>query len=278
MKATYAVRRRLVKEPLWLLIGTLLTFVAVVAGLAMSEQGVRLPWQKAETVASTNNTITYVYDDNEERWVVSVESIPLPNNPDGTTPPKSNTIIINIKANDPVKLIAIDEAIIKQGNEPLLEINGHDSGLFGELNIAKLVFDKVDAETLTVDNTTAVKVELQNVAADDNELDIDIDVVNVVRAGRGGTSVLFLGTSQSALFDESKILSGLSSSDIVNLLEITKDGLRVDRIRILGPSSGTGFIEKIIVTRTSVFGDILVDNVNINELVLKDVSLDDSVP
>lgn len=54
-------------------------------------------------------------------------------------------------------------------------------------------------------------------------------------------------------------------------------GLRVDRIVIVGPPGSDGFIEHLIVRQTSVFGKIDIEDVEIQNLILKDVTLDDGL-
>ena len=228
----------------------------------------------AEDEGAKATYITYSYNEAEEKWERNDITVSLPNNPDGTIPKSSNTLIIRIKENDPVKLILIAEAVVKGGNEPIFEINGHDTGGSGKLNIANLVFEKVDAKKLEID-ADVVHVDIENVAAEDNELDLDLEVVNVVRAGRGGTSVLLIGVTESDILREIEFVSDLTK--IEKLIDTKGEGLRVDRIRILGPSSGTGFIENLIIRRVSVFGNIEVRDVDVNNLILKDVSLDDSI-
>jgi hypothetical protein len=216
-------------------------------------------------------TTTYSYDEEQERWVKSVLEQELAANPDGSYPKGSNTLIIRIDENDPVKKIVIAEALIIRGNEPLLEIAGHDTtGTTGKLNIGTLTIKKVDAEELDID-ADVVRTSIANVAAEDNELDLDLEVVNVVRTGRGGPSSLYIGINPG---DD---LPDLTDDPRVSFSTRDKKGLRVDRIRILGPDTGTGFIETLTVRDSSVFGRIEIKNVEVQELVLQDIFLDDTL-
>ncbi|MBI2917274.1 MAG: hypothetical protein HYY01_04695 [Chloroflexi bacterium] len=224
--------------------------------------------------AAMDRTTTYKYDPVAERWVRSEETVRLPPNQDGTQPQGSNTIVIELRANDPVKEITIDEALIIGGTQPLLEIAGQ-SGQFGsgKLRICTLTFDTVEAERLDID-ADVVRVKIENVVAEDNELDLDLEVVNVVRCGRGAASVLKLGVVHT-LDDKDSNNNGNGDGPRVSKRG-RETGLRVDRIRILGPQSSVGFVENLTVIRSSVFGRIEVRDVEIQELVLKNVSLDDS--
>ncbi len=219
------------------------------------------------------NTTTYYYDVENETWIKDIESVSLPDNPDGSKPKPSNTVIIRLDANNPVKQIVVLDGLVMGGTEPILEIAGHDTGGSGELNIGTLLLKKVDANRLDFDNTDAVDVQMSNVVAQDNELDMDVDVVNVVRAGRGGPSSLFIGATRSVLYS---ILDLNLIPD--NFVPPNETGVRIDRLRILGPSSGDAFVERIVILHSSVFGTINVKDVNIHDIILQDVTLDDSSP
>lgn len=252
---------------LYLLQICLVTAVALAALLAGCGPG-----------AASASLTTYHYDAEKEAWLKDVQSVELQPNSDGTQPEGGNTVIIRLDANNPVKQIVVFEGLVIGGSEPRLEIAGHDTGGAGKLNIGTLLLRRVDADKLDVDNTDVVRVQMDNVVAHDNELDVDVDLVNVVRTGRGGASNLFVGILQSDLAD---FLKGAGIPDLdslpANPVTSRETGVRVDRIRILGPSSGEAFVERIIILNSSVFGTIHVHDVDIQDLILKDVSLDDSV-
>lgn len=231
-------------------------------------------------------TTVYRFDPDREFWVKTVYEVELPNHPDGTRPRGSNTLIIRLDENNPVKQIIVNEALVikdssSSNTSPLFEISGHDSesaGATGKLHIGKLLIRKVDAERLDIDDTKVVRLDINNVVAKDNEFRVDVDVVNVVRTGRGGASSLFIGTSRKEIAETALSLMKLPDDLDEFLSETQENGLRVDRIRILGPNSGQGFIEKLVVFRTSVFGEFRVRDVEVQDLVLRDISLDDSNP
>ncbi len=225
-------------------------------------------------------TSTYTFDPVEEQWVKSVKTISLPPNPDGSQPQGSHTVIIRLDAGNPIKTIWVEEALVigVSGGTPLLELDG-DPNFSGTstIRICTMVLQKVDAEELEVHDTEVVRVTLENVVAEDDELDIDVEVVNVIRCGRGGSSTLFVGVSREGLID--RISGFLSFEELEVGVDIPSNdtGVRVDRIRILGPDSGEAFIENLIIRRTSVFGKIEVKDVKIKDLFLIDVTLDDDL-
>ncbi len=241
----------------------LLPVVVVVSVLAMA----------ATEQRPADTTTTYHYDAEKETWLKDVVSVSLPDNPDGTRPKGSNTVIIRLSQNNPVKQIIVVDGLLIGGTEPILEIAGHDTGGSGEINIGTLLLKKVDANKLNIHDTDAVRLETTNVVAKDNELDIDVNIVNVVRTGRGGASSLFIGAARSNLapFLDLNLLPE-------NFIPTNETGVRADRLRILGPSSGTAFVERIIFVHSSVFGRIEVKDANIQDIILRDVTLDDATP
>jgi hypothetical protein len=228
----------------------------------------------------------YHYDKAREVWVRDVQTVDLVDGPEGAAsgdsaaspaapgPEGSNTVIIKLDHDNPVKQIVIFEALItgRGAFDPRLEIAGHDTGGSGRINIGTLLFKQVDAEKLKID-ADVVRLQMQNVVAEDNELDIDIEAVNVVRTARGGPSTLFIGFRRA---DLDRILDRDLTSIADTVFPVNETGVRVDRIRILGPSSGTAFVERIIILRTSVLGQIEVRDVKIQDLILRDVTVDDS--
>ncbi|MBI2829859.1 MAG: hypothetical protein HYX81_01725 [Chloroflexi bacterium] len=257
-----------------IILGTVKVFAAfflaftVVVGIAASQQD-----------EPKDTTVTYYFDPVKEEWLKTVGEVAVPQNPDGTYRKPTNTLIIRVQQNNPVQEIIIVETVVVGGTDPLLEINGRDTsvpGSTGVLRIGTLTFKKVDAEELDIDDTDAVRITTTNAVAKDNELKIDVDIVNVVVVGRGAASSLFLGATRKEISRIQEILAG----DFVfnhNVVASTQTGMRVDRIRILGPESGTGHIERLTVANTSVFGEIQVRNVKVQDIILQDVSLDDDL-
>ncbi len=220
-------------------------------------------------------TTTYRFDPINEEWVKTVETEKLPANPDGSQSEGSHTIIIQLDDDEPVKGIWIEEALIDgSGLSPLLEVRGrHTTTSSGKIVICNLLLQKVDAERLEIDEAYVARIELINVVANDDELDIDVEIKNAIRCGRGGASVLFLGVGRQELVD--KIVDIDDVFDFPQGLPERETGLRVDRIVIVGPYGGNGFIEHLIIRQTSVFGKIEIEDVEIQNLILKDVTLDD---
>lgn len=125
-----------------------------------------------------------------------------------------------------------------------------------------------------------VRLDSFNVLAKDDELDVEVKPVNVVRCGRGANTVLAIGIDRKDL--DVGFADNGNGSDVSRLFEILgkekESGLRVDRVRVLGPEGKTGFIENLIVLRTSVFGRIEVRDVKIQHAILDSVTLDDLSP
>ncbi|MBI4267487.1 MAG: hypothetical protein HY662_01730 [Chloroflexi bacterium] len=224
---------------------------------------------------------TYTYDAVAEKWVRSAFSTPVPTGTDGRPQrPASHTIEIRLDGDNPIKEIIIQETLVinpgdVSGN-PLFEIIGHDTGGSGKINIGELTIKEVDAERLKID-ADVVATNIQRVAAQDNELDLDLDAVNVVRTGRGGVSSFFLGVSRRETLTKFSTLPDEFTGERNRGLTADEAGLRVDRIRIIGPSSNsTAFVERLTFMQSSVFGEIRVRDVAIQELILKDIFLDDS--
>lgn len=218
-------------------------------------------------------TTSYRFDPINEEWVKTVETEKLPPNPDGSQPEGSHTIVIYLDEDEPIKGIWIEEAlIIGDESGSLLEVRGrHSATSSGKIVICNLLMQKVDAEELEID-AKVTHVEFINVVVDDDELDIDLEVKNVIHCGRGGASALFLGVGRRELAD--KIDDIDEFFEFPEGLPRRETGLRVDRIVIVGPSGSDGFIEHLIIRQTSVFGKIEVEDVGIQSLTLKDVTLD----
>ncbi len=258
----------------WAVLGISSMLVVVLAVVV-----VLAAWVQARP--SIDDLTIYRFDPVREQWVKTVVKTATPDNPDGSQPSSHHTIEIYLDEDNPVKSILIEEALIidkSGGTGPLLEIIGHDpsGGGDGKINIGTLAFIEVDAEELEID-ADIMRLSMENVVAEDDELDLDLDIVNVVRIGRGASSTLFLGISRQSLQEK----FGTASQDLDldrRRRGVTgrETGLRVDRIRIIGPDSGTGFVELLVILQSSVFGKIKVDDVKIQDLILEQVSLDHS--
>lgn len=220
---------------------------------------------------------TYNYDAEEERWVKTVKSEPVPDIPDGPVRKGSNTIVIQLDENNPVKEIVIEEALVIGGTEPLLEINGSAvAPATGKINIGTLAMLTVEAKQLEID-ADVVRTDISNVVAKDNELDLELNAVNVVSTMRGAASSLFIGVNREDREYRLEISKTINDVNLSRGGATRENGIRADRIRILGPSSGTAFVELLIVKQSGVMGKIDVDKVAIQDLILHRVSLDDGV-
>jgi hypothetical protein len=230
--------------------------------------------------AATDTVTTYSFDPAQERWVKINHSVRLPSNPDGSQPRSSHTLEIQLDDDNPVKAIWIEEALIIDDGDgdggSLLEIDGDPNSSDSTIRICNLVLHKVDAEELEIDDTEVVRLDAVNVVGEDSELDIDVEVVNVIRCGRGGASTLFLGVRREDLIDKiANVILRTEDREILRGIPRRETGIRVDRIRIEGPSDGDGFIEHLVIRHTSVFGKIEIRDVEIQNVLLMDVTVED---
>jgi len=189
----------------------------------------------------------------------------------------SSTITASLLPNEPVKEIAAREVLLAGSlQEPTLEIAGRDdpaAGTTGRIVICKLVLRKVDAGDLA-----AVNVEINSLSAVDiavpNPLLVALNgLVNpglVVDCGRGGTAVLALGV-ESLEQGDLQAETGQGPTAAVNTEG--REGVRLNQLRILGPPGAEGFIETLVMERSSVFGRIELRNLQIKELVLDNVTV-----
>jgi|GEM_PF-2542160 len=223
-----------------------------------------------------NRTITFEYDRAKEKWVKTENAVALVPSADGTRPRGSNTVIIRLNEDDPVKKIKIENALVKGGTEPILEIAGQTDalGTRGRINIGVLSFTLVDAERLKIHDTDVVQLTVSDTVVEDNELDIDVNAVNVVRVARGAMTIITIGTRDPSTL---AITSG-GDAIVLPSEDEAAGGIRIDRIRILGPQGKTAFVEKIEIIDTGVMGNIEIRDLRVQDIVLSQVSLDDSVP
>lgn len=189
----------------------------------------------------------------------------------------SSTITAQLLPNEPVKEVAGREVLlVGSPQEPSLEIAGQDdpaAGTTGRIVICKLVLRKVDARELA-----AVNVEVNSLSAVDiavpNPLLVALNgLVNpnlVVDCGRGGIAVLALGV-ESLEQGDLQAETGQGPTAAVNTEG--REGVRLNQLRILGPPGAEGFIETLVLERSSVFGRIELRNLQIKELVLDSVTV-----
>jgi hypothetical protein len=194
----------------------------------------------------------------------------------------SSTITATLLPNEPVKEIAGREVLlVGSPQEPTLEIAGQDqvdpvtgaTTAPGRIVICKLVLRKVDARELA-----AFNVEIKTLSAVDisvpNPLLVALNsIVNpnlVVGCGRGGNAVLALGVESLELGDlQTQTAQGPTAAVDTKV----REGVRLNQLRILGPPGAEGFIETLVLERSSVFGRIELRNLQIKELVLDTVTI-----
>jgi hypothetical protein len=177
-----------------------------------------------------------------------------------------STITVRLRPNEPVKEIAAREVLLTGSPlEPSLEVAGRDdpvAGTTGRIVICKLVLRKVDAREIV-----AVNVEAKTLTAVDVAVPAPINVAVtpdlVVACGRGGTAALALGV-------ESLDPGDLQPANAVDTGG--RQGMRINQLRILGPAGDEGFIETLVLERSSVFGRIELRNLQIKEVVLDAVT------
>jgi hypothetical protein len=185
--------------------------------------------------------------------------------------PSPSTITARLLPNEPVKEIAAREVLLVGSPlEPTLEIAGQDdpaAGTTGRIVICKLVVRNVDARELA-----AVNVEAKFLSAVDtfaaSPLNVVVNPDLVVDCGRGGIAVLALGVES---LEQGELQTGQGPTAAVNTEG--REGVRLNRLRILGPPGAEGFIETLVLERSSVFGRIELRNLQIKELVLDSVTV-----
>jgi len=189
----------------------------------------------------------------------------------------SSTITVRLLPNEPVKEIAAREVLLVGSPlEPTLEIAGQDdpaAGTTGRIVICKLVLRKVDARELAAFNVEIKSLSAVDIAVPDPLLVALNGLVNpglVVDCGRGGTAVLALGVESLELGDL-QAEAGQGATAAVNTEG--RQGVRLNQLRILGPPGAEGFIETLVLERSSVFGRIELRNLQIKELVLESVTV-----
>ena len=191
----------------------------------------------------------------------------------GATGP--STITVRLLPNEPVKEIAAREVLLVGSplEPPTLEIAGRDDPAAvtpGRIVICKLVLRNVDARELAADNVV-VKVISPPVNTIIPPLPIGfVDPDLVVGCGRGGIAVLALGVESLELGDL-QAETGQSPTAAVNTEG--REGVRLNQLHILGPPGAEGFIETLVLERSSVFGRIELRNLQIKELVLDSVTV-----
>lgn len=214
-------------------------------------------------VGDEMTTATFSYDTESESWFEDITSAPSNGKKAG------NTIVVQLKNDEPVKEVSLREVLlINSPTEPTLEIAGSDDP-GGEIHICKLVFRRVEAKNFETEDVDVVTMTAVNVTGD-NSLQIYVNPVNNVKCGRGGVAIIALGVPSA----ETSATATLSGTTLV-LNEGKHQGLRDNRIKILGPSGGSdGYIETLIVEDSSVFGNIKLKHLRIQEFILDSVTVE----
>ena len=92
----------------------------------------------------------------------------------------------------------------------------------------------------------------------------------VVDCGRGGDAVLALGVESLELGD---LQTETDQGPTAAVITEGREGVRLNQLHILGPPGAEGFIETLVLERSSVFGRIELRNLQIKELVLESVTV-----
>jgi hypothetical protein len=194
----------------------------------------------------------------------------------------SSNLEVELPANEAVKQVVVTEVqLVNSPSEPTLKIAGQDSKdpitdtiiSSGYITICTLVVRKVDIEELVVENVQASRVTVVDFASE-HGLDVKITPVNVIRCGRGGVGVLALGAETSENGDLLDFGIGVSQDQVRFFNTAGKEGVRMNKVQILGPKGDDGFIETLILDHSSVFGLVALRNLKIKELIIDSVTVD----
>lgn len=227
----------------------------------------------ADSVSSQAKTTAATWDSVNQRWVdsTSVASL-VPGSP------SSNKLVVKLPPNEAVKQVVVREVqLVNSPSEPTLEIAGRDdsvTGSSGSITICTMVIRKVDIEELVVENVQASRVTVVDFASN-NGLDITVNPVNVIRCGRGGVGVLALGAEST---ENAGLLGQFPLADALGKVRVFstegKEGVRMNKVAILGPEGDDGFIETLVLDHSSVFGRVELRNLKIKELIIDSVTVD----
>jgi len=187
----------------------------------------------------------------------------------------SSSLEVELPKDEAVKQVVVTEVqLVNSPSEPTLKIAGRDDLLTsssGSITICTLVVRKVDIEELVVENVQASRVTVVDFASE-HGLDVKITPVNVIRCGRGGVGVLALGAETSENADLLDFGIGVSQNAVRFFRTTGKEGVRMNKVEILGPEGGDGFIETLVLDHSSVFGRVELRNLQINELIIDSVT------
>ena len=213
------------------------------------------------------------WDSVNQRWV-ETSSVALIVDPSTRS---SSSLEVKLPKDEAVKQVVVTEVqLVNSPSEPTLEIAGRNdsvSGSSGDIVICTMVIRKVDIEELVVENVQASRVTVVDFASE-HGLDVTLNPVNVIRCGRGGVGVLALGAETSENGDLLPFGVGVSQDEVRFFNTAGKEGVRMNRVQILGPEGGDGFIETLVLDHSSVFGRVELRNLKIKELIIESVTVD----
>jgi hypothetical protein len=218
-------------------------------------------------------TTAVTWDSANQSWV-ETSSLALIIDPSTRS---SSTLEVKLPPNEAVKQVIVTEVqLVNSPSEPTLEIAGRDdslTGSSGSITICTLVVRMVDIEELVVENVQASHVTVVDFASE-HGLDVTLNPVNVIRCGRGGVGVLALGAETS---ENAALLAfghGVNQEAVRVFNTAGKEGVRMNKVRILGPEGDNGFIETLVLDHSSVFGKVELKNLKIKELIIESVTVD----
>lgn len=222
-------------------------------------------------------TTNVTWDSVNQSWV---ETSSLALIVDGSTR-SSSELKVKLPPNEAVKQVVVTEVqLVNSPSEPTLKIAGRDSldanGIkisSGSITICTMVVRKVDIEELVVENVQASRVTVVDFASE-RGLDITVNPVNVIRCGRGGVGVLALGAESSENADLLAVGLGTRPAAVRVFNTAGKEGVRMNKVEILGPEGDDGFIETLVLDHSSVFGKVELKNLKIKELIIESVTVD----
>jgi len=219
-------------------------------------------------------TTTVNWDSVNQRWV-DTSSVALL--VDGSTR-SSSTLEVKLPPEEAVKQVVVREVqLVNTPSEPTLKIAGRDDLLTsssGSITICTMIVRKVDIEELIVENVQASHVTVVDFASE-HGLDISVTPVNVIRCGRGGVGVLALGAETT---ENGNLLDLFPIADLLGEVRVFrtegKEGVRMNKVEILGPEGHDGFIETLVLDHSSVFGRVELKNLKIKDLIIDSVTVD----
>jgi hypothetical protein len=259
-------------HPLAARTGLLLSALCVVLSIAACSAGTN--GTSAGSQSPQDTTTALSWDGPNQAWVGANRSAPA-----AAGSPSNSVLEVDLPPDEAVKTVLVNEVQLVNPPDPAaLVIAGRDdpaTGASGALVICKLIIKDVDIEELQVENVLVSHATVVNFASQ-HGLDVTVDPVNVIRCGRGGVGVLAVGAAsfqdQGVVLDSTVFDPSLASVRVI--ANDGKDGARLNEVQILGPVGFDGFIETLIINRSSVFGLVELRNLEIKELIVDTVTVD----